>query len=70
MKNSEIIKLVMDKKDIALLKFIFEASEGTGLTSTVDAKKGEVIIMTPPGGKDAAFEILDSISDMISFKVL
>ena len=70
MKKSEVIELVMNKKDIALLKFIFEASEGVGLTSTIDAGTGRVIIMVPPGGKEFAFEVLDSISGIIPFEVL
>lgn len=70
MNKSEIIDLKVEKKDIALLKFIFEASEGVGLTSTIDVKNGHVIVMVPPGGKEEAFEVLDSIKEIIPYTLM
>jgi len=70
MNRCELIELKIDKKDIALLKFIFEAYEGTGLTSTVDASLGKVVVMTPPGFEDDVSEILDSLVDLINFELV
>jgi hydrogenase maturation factor len=70
MKSCETVELKIDKKDIALLKFIFEAYEGAGLTSTVDASIGKVIIMTPPGFRDEVFEILNSLEETINFEIV
>lgn len=70
MNKSEIINLKMNKKDIALLKFIFEASDGVGLTSTVDVKTGHVIVMAPPGSSVDAMEVLDSVKETIDFEIV
>ena len=70
MKNSEIINLEVAKKDIGLLKFIFEASEGIGLTSTLDVSTGSVIILTSPEFKPQVFEVLSSVEDIIDFKIV
>jgi hypothetical protein len=70
MKSCETVELKIEKKDIALLKFIFEAYEGAGLTSTVDPLIGKVIIMTPPGFRDEVFEILNSLEETINFEIV
>ncbi|MCB9481833.1 MAG: DUF4911 domain-containing protein [Desulfobacteraceae bacterium] len=70
MNRCELIELKMDKKDIALLKFIFEAYEGSGLTSTVDASLGKVVVMTPPGFEEDVAEIMDSLKDIINFEIV
>jgi len=67
--KSEIINLNVDKKDIGLLKFIFEASDGVGLTSTVDVKEGHVILYVPEGQKEDALKVLSSIDYMINSKI-
>ena len=70
MNRCKIIELKMEKKDIALLKFIFEAYEGTGLTSTIDACLGKVIVMSPPGFTEDVSEILDSLKGTINFQIV
>ncbi|MGE4519014.1 MAG: DUF4911 domain-containing protein [Desulfobacteraceae bacterium] len=70
MGKCELVELKIEKKDIALLKFIFEAYEGSGLTSTVDASMGKVVVMTPPAFREEVFEILDSLKDTINFEIV
>ncbi|PID77877.1 MAG: hypothetical protein CSB21_03450 [Deltaproteobacteria bacterium] len=70
MEKSEIIELKINKKDIAFLKFIFEASEGTGLTSTINANEGRVVVFVPPGGMEFTMEILDSLEESIDFEIV
>ncbi|MDY0132812.1 MAG: DUF4911 domain-containing protein [Desulforegulaceae bacterium] len=70
MGNCELVELKIEKKDIALLKFIFEAYEGAGLTTTLDASLGKVAVITPPGFREEVFEILHSLKNTINFKIV
>lgn len=51
----------VDRRKIALMRFIMEAYDGVGLLSTVDPESGLVVIHIPPGRE---VEIEYIISDL------
>ncbi len=59
------ILLQVDRKEIAFLRFIFEAYEGIAVLSTVDQRNGIVVLHVPPGCEEAVEGVIDDLSGQI-----
>ncbi len=57
------IYLRVERRDIALVKFVFESYEGVGIVRTVDKKKATVVILVVPDFLTHAWAILESLKE-------
>lgn len=52
----------VDRRQISMLRFIFEAYEGIAVVTTIDAAKGIVVLAIAPGCEDIARAVMDDLS--------
>ena len=56
----------VDRKDIAYLRFIFEAYDGVAVVRTIDPDAGVIVLHIPPGCEADVERILQNLKeDMI-----
>ena len=48
----------MDRREIAFLRFIFEAYDGIAMIKTVDPQQGIIVLHIPPGCEEDVESIL------------
>ncbi|THB80012.1 MAG: DUF4911 domain-containing protein [Desulfobacteraceae bacterium] len=53
----------VDKSGIGFIKFIFEAHEGVAVVSTVEPKKGHIMLSISPDMVDTAGSIIDELKE-------
>ncbi|MFH1134861.1 MAG: DUF4911 domain-containing protein [Pseudomonadota bacterium] len=61
--ESTKIYLTIDRKKIALLKFLLESYEGLALLRTIDPGSGRVVLMVGPGAERETAGLLAAIKD-------
>jgi len=52
----------IDRRQISMLRFIFEAYEGVAIVTTIDSAKGIVVLRIAPGCEDIAHAVMDDFS--------
>lgn len=52
----------VDRRQISLIRFIFEAYEGLAVVTTVDPTAGVVSLSVAPGCEDTAKTIMDDLA--------
>lgn len=57
--------LRIDRREICFAKFIFEACEGIAQMTTIDHKKGIIVLIVPPGCMDDVDMILNDLKEQI-----
>ena len=55
----------VDRREIAFLRFIFEAYDGIALVKTVDAQKGIIVLYIAPGCEDDVESVLQDLNNEI-----
>lgn len=55
----------VDRREISFLKFIFEAYDGIGVLTTIDAKSGRVVLGIPPGCEPDAQALINDLKKNI-----
>ena len=55
----------IDRREISFLKFILEAYDGLALLTTIDSKKGIVVIKIAPGGEADVEMILQDLKKKV-----
>ena len=55
----------MDRREIAYLRFIFEAYDGIAVVKTVDAQKGIIVLHVAPGCDDDVDDVLQDLKKEI-----
>lgn len=55
----------VDRREIAFLRFIFEAYEGIAVLSTVDQRNGIVVLNVPAGCEESVSGVVDDLSGQI-----
>jgi len=56
----------VDRKNMAFMKFIFEAYDGIATVSTVDSAAGLIMLRIPPGNEADVDMVLDDLrNDML-----
>ena len=55
----------VDRREIAFLRFIFEAYDGIAVVKTVDAQKGIILLYIPPGCEDDVDYVLQDLAKQI-----
>ena len=58
------------RRDIAFVKFIFEAYEGIAILTTIDAKSGLVALAIPPGCETETDDVLAELGKSIRIESL
>ena len=61
--DSTTIRLTIDRRKIAWLKFVIESYEGLALLRTMDAAAGRVILLVGPGAEEETIGLLDALKD-------
>ncbi|MGD9188666.1 MAG: DUF4911 domain-containing protein [Desulfobacteraceae bacterium] len=52
----------VDRRQISMIRFIFEAYEGLAVVTTVDSAAGVVSLSVAPGCEDTAKAIMDDLA--------
>ncbi len=52
---------IVDKTKIGFMRFIFEAHEGVGVITTIDAKKGHIKLIIAPDRIETANLIIEDL---------
>jgi hypothetical protein len=55
----------VDRRQINLIRFTFEAYEGVAVVTTLDAAAGNIMVCIAPGCEPVASEIMDDLSRRI-----
>jgi hypothetical protein len=58
----------IERKDIAFLKFIFEAHDGIAVITTVDRPKGIIMFRIPPGCENDVETVIDGLRKEIAIE--
>lgn len=58
------------RRDIAFVKFIFEAYDGIAMLTTLDAKSGLVSLSIPPGCEPDTDEVLAELKKSVRIETL
>lgn len=60
----------VDRRQISMIRFIFEAYEGLAVVTTVDPAAGVVSLSVAPGCEDTATSIMDDLARDILIETL
>ena len=60
----------VDRREIAFLRFIFEAYDGIAVVKTVDAQKGIILINVAPGCEREVDDVLRDLEKQIMIERL
>ena len=60
----------VDRREIAYLRFIFEAYDGIAVVKTVDAQKGIVVLNVAPGCDDDVDYVLQDLKKEIMIETV
>jgi hypothetical protein len=55
----------VDRKEIAFLRFIFEAYDGIAVMRTIDPQQGIIVLHIPPGCEDDVEFVLNDLKNHI-----
>jgi len=58
----------IDRREISFLKFIFEAYDGIGVLTTIDAKSGIIVLKIPPGCEADADALIEDMKKDITIE--
>ncbi len=61
--DSTTIRLTIDRRKIAWLKFVLDSYDGLALLRTLDAASGRVILLVGPGAEEEIIGLLDALKD-------
>lgn len=61
--------LRVNRRDIAILKFILEGYDGLAQLTTVDASAGKLVLMIAPGCEETARTLLDNVRQELMMEI-
>ncbi len=67
MMKTIVNEYIVDKTKIGFIRFIFEAHEGVGVITTIDAKKGHIKLIIAPDRLSTANLIIDDLKKGFQF---
>ena len=67
MMKTIVSEYIVDKTKIGFIRFIFEAHEGVGVITTIDAKKGHIKLIIAPDRLNTANLIIDDLKKGFQF---
>lgn len=62
--QTDFINILIDRKDIALFKYLFEAYENLATVSTIDPQKAMLEIIIPEGNLGTVMDILRNMDEV------
>ena len=68
--DSELIFLKLPPENIVYIKFILESYEGIGLVRTLNADKGEMVVIVPSNSVMPFNELIKSLESDLSVRII
>jgi hypothetical protein len=67
-RDLELIFLRVARRDVALVKFLFESYEGVAVVRTLDRHAAVIVVMVSRDFLDVARGIVDSLRESVAFE--
>ena len=68
--KSTVLTYRVDRRQIAYLKFILEGYDGLAVLRTVDARRGLVELLVPPGRERRAEMVLQELANSVMIETV